>query len=126
MTEITSRVTAVGPQAFSGEAPLIILFDNSATAALKEVAVIQQFDGDSEKNVQLQVGDQLTLKGQVYPIVWMGSLVNANLESIGHATLVFQAAPIESDQALQNGIYLGAGPLPTLQVDDKITYTHLD
>ncbi len=42
--QFTATITAIGKDALSSKDPMIILFGPEATDALRDVAVIQQFD----------------------------------------------------------------------------------
>lgn len=118
--DIEAKVTAVGPQALTSGDPMVILFNETASAALREVAVIQTFAEPAQmQQLTLKVGDRLTIDGQDYPIKSVGDLVDNNLRSIGHVTLVFdEAAPM----GLQNAIHFAKQPKPAFKVGTKIIY----
>lgn len=114
----TATVKAIGPQALSPDDPILILFDETATASLQEIAVIQQFQA-VPTSLALKTGSTLKIDNQVYTVDYAGPLVEANLTTIGHATLYFTAVPAKP---LANGIYLAPTQLPKLKVGSVITY----
>lgn len=112
-------VKSIGKEAISEKEPLIILFDESATEALKNFSVIQQFETKTEK--ALTVGDSLSFDKQEYKIVQVGPLADENLASMGHVTLVFKE--FDQDNKLDNALYLEPHELPTIQVGTVIQYS---
>ncbi|WP_261806392.1 PTS glucitol/sorbitol transporter subunit IIA [Lapidilactobacillus luobeiensis] len=118
--DIKAEVTAIGPQALTSGDPMVILFNETASAALREVAVIQKFtDLAAAQKMTITVGDSLTIGSQTYPIKSVGKLVNDNLRSIGHVTLVFdEAAPL----GLQNALHFAKQPKPSFTVGTPIIY----
>lgn len=120
MTTTISKVTAIGANALDPTDPLVILFGESATAALRDVAVIQQFD-DPKAQVALTiaVGDQVVIDGQTYAVKRVGQLANQNLQTIGHVSLIFDQIP---DQPMENALYLEPKVKPQLAVGSTITY----
>ncbi|MDQ7937647.1 PTS glucitol/sorbitol transporter subunit IIA [Lactiplantibacillus sp. WILCCON 0030] len=114
----TATVKAIGPQAVSPDEPILILFDETATASLQQIAVIQQFNAPLT-SLSLHVGSTLKIDDQAYTMAYVGPLVGANLATIGHATLYFTAVPAKP---LANGIYLTPTNLPTIKVGSVITY----
>ncbi|MFD1465149.1 PTS glucitol/sorbitol transporter subunit IIA [Lapidilactobacillus mulanensis] len=119
--EIKSTVTAIGPKALSDEDPMVILFDESASEALRQVAIIQQFgDPAHQEKLHVQSGDQLSIDGQHFKIHEVGSLVNENLRTIGHVTLIFSD---KGPSDLQNALYFAEGTKPEFHVGTQIIYT---
>jgi len=115
---VSATVQSIGDQAISEHEPILIFFDETATAAIQNIAVIQKFDGKSEP-VTITVGNSIKIDDQAYTVAYAGELVNANLNSIGHATLYFTAVP---EKPMQNGIYLAPATMPQLKVGSVITY----
>lgn len=120
-TVVTSRITAIGPSAVLLQDPLVILFDQTATPALKNVAVIQKF-AQPELMTQLVLaeGDQIAFDDQRYTVAYVGNVANQNLQTIGHVTLLF--TPVPATDRLGNGVYLTATTKPALHVGSQITY----
>lgn len=119
--KITSTVTAIGAHAISKKDAMIILFGDSATDALRDVSVIQEFDQpDKAKKMVLKHGDHLYIDDIKYRVNGVGKLTNANLQQIGHATLIFK--PMPDRDALGNAIYLIPTAIPTFKVGTVIRY----
>ncbi|MHC5229938.1 PTS glucitol/sorbitol transporter subunit IIA [Enterococcus sp. LJL99] len=111
-------VTEVGQHALDGKEPLIILFGENATEALKEYSVIQKFE--AEETLAIKENDQLRIGEKEYTISHVGSFANSNLSSISHVTLVFSEVPKEDPIA--NGLYLSPFDLPTVEEGTTIEY----
>lgn len=114
----TATVKAIGPQALSPDEPILILFDETATDSLQQIAVIQQFQAPLT-GLALKAGSTLKIDDQVYMVAYAGPLVDQNLTTIGHATLYFTAVPAKP---LANGVYLAPTRLPKLKVGSILTY----
>ncbi|WP_225048775.1 PTS glucitol/sorbitol transporter subunit IIA [Lacticaseibacillus kribbianus] len=118
---IHATITAVGALALSATDPMVILFDASATPALRQVAVIQQFENPAEqRGLHLQKGDRLRVGSATFTIDAVGQLANANLQSIGHVTLFF--GPVPAGGGLANALYLSPKTRPALAVGTELTY----
>ncbi|KRL87556.1 hypothetical protein FC50_GL002272 [Lacticaseibacillus pantheris DSM 15945 = JCM 12539 = NBRC 106106] len=123
--EITATVTAIGPHAISQTDPLVILFGKDATPELADVSVIQQFDEPSQqKQLALHHGDHIFINDIKFRVSEVGSLTNANLQQIGHATLMFQ--PVPSEDRLGNAVYLVPTARPTFTIGTTIRYVMQD
>ncbi|WP_461215234.1 PTS glucitol/sorbitol transporter subunit IIA [Lacticaseibacillus sp. GG6-2] len=122
--EITATVTAIGSQALVADDPLVILFDESATVALRDIAVVQQFvSATNQAAMVLAVGDQLMIDATTYTIAYVGQLANTNLQTIGHVSLIFAPVPA---QPLANALYLTPTVKPKLAVGSQLTYITAD
>jgi len=118
---VTATVTAIGPEALSPTDPMVILFDDTATKALRQVTLIQDFDDRTGLSaITLATGDKLTIDGQDYALTYVGKLANENLHSIGHVALVFSDVP-EHDR-LENALYLAPTTVPAFHVGTTIVY----
>lgn len=123
MPTTTATITAIGDNALSTTDPMVILFDASATTALRDVAVIQAFTSPTaQSQLTLQAGDQLVIDQSTFTISKVGALANDNLRSIGHVTLLF--AGEEPTPDLANAIVLD-GPKPTITVGSQLSYQTL-
>ena len=87
--QFTATITAIGKDALSSKDPMIILFGPEATDALRDVAVIQQFDDPAAlSQFSIQAGDRLTIDGTAFTMTYVGQLAISNLKTIGHVTLL--------------------------------------
>lgn len=114
-----ARIKEIGSKAVHPEDKMLILFDESATDSIKEVAIIQEFC-EPESEINLKVGDKICFDKQEYAITYLGRLANEQLNKMGHVTLAFQAIPEED--SLLNVIYLEPTVLPELQAGMIISY----
>jgi PTS system glucitol/sorbitol-specific IIA component len=120
MTTTISKVTAIGANALDPADPLVILFGESATPALRGVAVIQQFDDPkAQLALTVAVGDHVEIDSVSYVVERVGKLANQNLQTIGHVSLIFDQIP---DQPMENALYLKPEVKPQLAVGSTITY----
>ncbi|VDG20786.1 PTS glucitol/sorbitol transporter subunit IIA [Lactiplantibacillus mudanjiangensis] len=115
---ITATVQSIGEQAISTNEPILIFFAAGATSAIQDVAIIQDFTTPMT-DLTLKPGSLIKIDDQTYTVAYAGDLVQANLTSIGHATMYFTAVP---DKPMQNGLYLSPATLPTIKVGSVITY----
>ena len=119
--QFTATITAIGKDALSSRDPMIILFGPEATDALRDVAVIQQFDDPAAlSQFSIQAGDRLTIDGTAFTMTYVGQLAISNLKAIGHVTLLFQDVPAE--KPMQNAIYLKPTQRPAFRVGTTLTY----
>ncbi|ANK60064.1 PTS glucitol/sorbitol transporter subunit IIA [Loigolactobacillus backii] len=119
--ELKATVTAIGESAITAEDPLVILFDQDATAALKKVAIIQKFSSLAQmQQVHLTQGDKLLIDDNSYTVEFVGEVVNTNLVTIGHVALIF--TPVPNEDRLGNGVYLTPAKKPEFKVGTKIIY----
>lgn len=124
MADVKAVITAIGKQALSAKDPMVILFDESASPELRSVAVIQKFAATTaQRELTLADGDLLIIDGTTYPIEHVGSLVNENIRTIGHVTLIFGD---EGPQDLQNALYLTATVKPDFKIRTELVYHHLE
>lgn len=114
---IQAIVKQIGPQAITDEA-ILILFDETATDALKQYSIIQEVAGSTA--FDLQEKDTISFDDQEYTITHVGSMANHNLTDISHVTLIF-AKPPEVD-GIANGIYLTPEKLPVISEGTVIKY----
>ena len=112
---ISAKVKSIGPEAIAKQDRLAILFDETATPDLKKIAVVQEI----EQQFNLKAGSQIVIGEQTYDVKFVGSLVNQNLQSIGHTTLVFKEVP---EQPLASAIYLSPDVFPDFKVGETIQY----
>lgn len=114
---IQAKVVEIGPQAITEEA-VLILFDNTATEALKNYSIIQEVS--DQPAFDLKEKEKISFDQQEYEITRVGSLANHNLTDIGHVTLVFDDVPEED--AIANGVYLKPKRIPDITEGTIITY----
>ncbi|EQM53031.1 PTS glucose transporter subunit IIA [Lactiplantibacillus plantarum EGD-AQ4] len=115
---VTATVQSIGDNAIDPKEPILVLFDETATAPLQQIAVVQQFEQPATQ-LSLVVGSTITIDQQTYTVEYAGGLVEANLTSIGHATLYFKSVP---EKPMDNGLYLTPHQLPQIKVGSVITY----
>lgn len=116
----TATITAIGKQALAAADPLVILFDEAATPALRDIAVIQRFaSAEAQAALRLKAGDQLVIGETAYTIQRVGELANTNLQTIGHVSLIFAPVPA---QPMANALYLTPERKPQLTVGSRLTY----
>lgn len=118
---LRTKITAIGDSAVSSKDPLIILFGEQATEELRKVAVIHRIVSE-EQTVDLHSGGTISFGDQVYTIQHVGSLANANFNSIGHVTLIFSELPDDEEDKIENGLYLSPYALPKLTEGLEVTY----
>ncbi|WP_057893355.1 PTS glucitol/sorbitol transporter subunit IIA [Lacticaseibacillus brantae] len=118
---VTATISAIGPQALSPDDPMVILFDDSATEALRAVTLIQDFQARTAlETINLSIGDTIDIDNQEFTLTYVGQLANENLHAIGHVALVF--APVPEHDRLENALYLTPTQVPDFHVDTRITY----
>jgi len=90
----TSKITEIGSlvPAFAEE-QLIILFGPQATAELKDICVLHEFEKEPA-NV-LEVGKKLRIGNYEYTITKVGDAANKNFEELGHVSIYFRTGENE-------------------------------
>lgn len=121
-----AQIVKVGSEAVDPRENIIILFDEEAIAELQKVSVIQKFAVETPRNnFTFKKGDVITINQHRYEAMAVGSMVQMNMRSIGHATLVFiDAVP---EQPMKNAIYLKKADeevIPAIEAKDSIIYEH--
>lgn len=97
------------------EEQLIILFGPTATAELRDICVIHEFE-DTPKDA-LKVGGKLKFGDQEFTIDEVGSQANANFEELGHISIYFRN---EAEEVLPGAIIASPGGFPKFEVGDTI------
>jgi PTS system glucitol/sorbitol-specific IIA component len=97
------------------EERLVILFGPSATAELKDICVIHEFE-DQPKDA-LKVGGKIKFGDQEFTIEEVGSQANANFEELGHISIYFRNAVGE---ILPGAIIVSPGEFPKFELGDVI------
>lgn len=64
---IQAKITEIGTEAINKEEPMLILFDKTATAALRKYSVIQEVSKDEP--FSLKAGGTIAFDDQVYTII---------------------------------------------------------
>lgn len=111
-------VSEIGSQALSEKEPIVILFGETATPALRNYSVIQEIK-DNEP-VELKKAGKILFDGEEYTIQFVGKTANQNLQSIGHLTLIFDKVPEENQ--IVNGVYLTPYKVPAFKKNTEIIY----
>lgn len=65
---------------------MLILFDKTATAALRKYSVIQEVSKDEP--FSLKAGGTIAFDDQVYTIDYVGPMANGNLKTVAHVSLI--------------------------------------
>lgn len=97
------------------EERLVILFGPSATAELKDICVIHEFE-DQPKDA-LKVGGKIKFGDQEFTIEEVGSQANANFEELGHISIYFRNA---IGEILPGAINVSPGNFPSFEVGGVI------
>jgi PTS system glucitol/sorbitol-specific IIA component len=116
---ISAKIISIGSDAISEEDALAILFDETATPDLKKVAIIQAIADQQNQKFDLKKGGKIKIGEIEYQIEFIGSLVNTNLQMIGHTTLAFKDVP---EKPLESAIYLTPNQFPEFKVGEEILY----
>jgi len=116
---LIGTVREIGEDAIRKKDPMIILFGEKATKDIRTVAIIQSFEKEAG-NIKLEPGHTISFDEKVYTIKTVGSLVNENLNTIGHVTLSF--SEVIKDDQIESSIYLSPHELPEVVVGTKISY----
>ncbi len=115
---IHATIKEIGAKAVSDQEPILILFDQTATSALRNYSVIQEIN--SKEAFQLKKDGTISFDQQEYTIEHVGTMANENLSSVGHVTLIFDR--YVEDSGIANGIYLAPYHLPKIHIGTKINY----
>lgn len=115
---IHATIKEIGTKAVSDQEPILILFDQTATSALRNYSIIQEIS--SKEVFELKKDGIISFDQQEYRIEYVGSMANENLTSVGHVTLIFDKHT--KDSGIANGIYLSPHQLPELHVGTEIKY----
>jgi PTS system glucitol/sorbitol-specific IIA component len=113
---IQTTITSIGEHAI-GDEPLLLVFDDSATHVLKEYSLIQAVP---EATFDVKKGSTIAFGNEIFTVTHVGKTANENLNSIGHATMAFEAVPLED--SIANGIYLTPHHLPKVTEGMIIQY----
>ncbi|MDE1549005.1 PTS glucitol/sorbitol transporter subunit IIA [Jeotgalibaca caeni] len=114
-----SKIIRIGKDAVNEKEPILILFGDRATAAIENVSVIQTFTETAE-DFQLVKGDIIRIGDQDFTIEHVGNNVQANLNTIGHITIVF--SEFNENHFLETSVYASPHHLPRLEVGMEIQY----
>ncbi len=113
-----AKIISVGKEAIVPQDKMIILFDETATKDIKKVAIIQSFETGDE--IHLDENSTISFGEQTFRVVHVGRLANANLNSIGHISLMFKEVPQED--TLLNAVYVEPYDLPVIEEGATIFY----
>lgn len=112
-----AKIIEIGKDAIQTDENLLIFFDDTATGKIREVSVIQAFEEEDYK--ELNIGDKIIFGDISYTIQTIGSLANQQLQEIGHVTLFFGETPTDE---MMNAIGFMESKLPKLYVGMEIVY----
>lgn len=116
---VKTKVTEIGSmvEAFAEE-KLIILFGPEATAELRDICVIHEFEEKPQD--ALKVGGLIKFGNQEYKIAAVGSQANANFEELGHISIYFRD---EIGEILPGAIIISPSSYPeTVEVGEVIEF----
>ncbi|WP_056951096.1 PTS glucitol/sorbitol transporter subunit IIA [Lacticaseibacillus nasuensis] len=118
---VKATVAAIGQDAYEPAEPILILFGKDATPVLRDVALIQCFDGTAtQQQLVPERGTKVQIDDQVYHVTHVGDLATKNLQTLGHVTLVFQ--PVPEHDALESALYLAPAVMPKVHVGSHLMY----
>ncbi|MDQ0298904.1 PTS system glucitol/sorbitol-specific IIA component [Salibacterium salarium] len=116
-TYFEADVTTIGPEVeLMLEDNILILFNETATEDLKEIAVIHNAQGISG---EIEPGDEFVIDDHAYKILFVGGKANETMKDLGHATLQFNG---EDDSDMPGTICLEHGPNNNISEDSKIQF----
>lgn len=114
-----STITHIGKDAIDKKEPILVLFGEEASSAIKNVSILQSFKG-VDQTINLNEKDQIIFGDQVYTVEHVGKNVDANLQSLGHVTLVFKE--FNQENFLETSVYVSPHELPELSEEMEIQY----
>ena len=114
-----STILQIGKDAISENEPILILFGENATEPIRDVSVLQGFEGDVSEFV-FHVGDAVHFGEQVYQVSHVGENVGMNLKELGHVTFVFDA--FDPEHFIETSVCLIPHTFPTLELGMTIQY----
>lgn len=117
MSEIyRTTVSGAGPEAsaFIGQG-MFVTFGEEAPEALREFCFI--IDGAAQTRQDIEVGQELVLDGQPYPITAVGSVARKNLDQLGHITVNVDGA---ATAKMHGAIHVRGDAMPHLNVGSTI------
>ncbi|MBA1394264.1 PTS sorbitol transporter subunit IIA [Lactobacillus sp. XV13L] len=122
-----STIAKIGKQAIEPKASMVMLFGESVTKDLADVAVIQKFTDDTQLNGFIfKKGDTITIDGETYVAAYVGAMVVSDMKALGHMTLFFDQK--KPRNPLANAVYLRFADkqtAPEFNVGDDIIYEHI-
>lgn len=116
---IQSQIIEIGDMAFFEDYRILILFNETAPPALKEVSIIHRFQSEPPQSL-LAKGSTIIFNDQEYVVEKLGELANQTLHDLGHASLYFGLD--DSTELLPGAILLHPYRLPELRVGDTIKF----
>lgn len=114
-----STIIHIGKDAIDEKEPILVLFGEEASSAIKNVSILQSFK-EAYQTITLNEKDQIIFGDQVYTVEHVGENVNSNLQSLGHVTLVFKE--FNQENFLETSVYVSPYRLPKLSEKMEIQY----
>lgn len=117
---LRTEVTRVGEETSTFlEEGIVVLFGDEAPEELQEVAVVHH----AERNVGgVRAGDLVEIlhagEAQLLQVLAVGDVVNDNLTELGHLVLKRNGS---DEAALPGDVCCDEGPVPAIDVGDRIT-----
>ncbi|MBS7577427.1 MULTISPECIES: PTS glucitol/sorbitol transporter subunit IIA [unclassified Enterococcus] len=112
MTIFKTKIKGIGAEAaLFKEEKMIILFGEAAPDGLAEYCYNIEINQTTEP---IEEGMQLLVAGSEFEITAVGSVVNQNLNTLGHITIKFDGSKVAE---LPGTLYVEAKSLPDIKID---------
>ncbi|MFK4567484.1 PTS glucitol/sorbitol transporter subunit IIA [Enterococcus sp. UD-01] len=115
---IESKVIEIGELvAAFAEEKLLVLFGPTATAELRSICVIHEFNKQPEN--LLKPGLKMEIGGQTYTITKVGDAANKNFDELGHISIYFRTG---ENEILPGAIIAEPEIYPAVKLNDTIRF----
>ncbi|GAA4712204.1 PTS glucitol/sorbitol transporter subunit IIA [Brevibacillus fulvus] len=116
-TIFAAKVVEVGAEVqLFLEEKMMVLFDQTAPADLRDIAVVHQGGVLRE---EIEAGDELVINGEGYRIHFVGSKANQTIRELGHATIAFNGM---DNSDMPGTICVEDKLLPTIDISAEILF----
>ena len=119
MSLIKSKVLEIGEMAYFDGYPILILFNNSAPAGLREVSIIHEFTTPANKEM-LKKGSKILFNEKMYTVDAIGDVANQTFYDLGHVSLYFGLE--EGAELLPGSVLLSPSEVPQVKVGDILQF----
>ncbi|ASN07297.1 PTS glucose transporter subunit IIABC [Virgibacillus necropolis] len=119
MTTTYTEINVVELGAEAGlmfEEKMMILFNDTVPADLKDIAVVHDKRLWTE---EVKTGDEMVIDGEAFKVLFVGDKANETLKELGHATFHFNGS---TNSDLPGTICLEAKPIPHLTSNSVISF----
>jgi glucitol/sorbitol PTS system EIIA component len=115
-----SRVTEIGSQVgLFLEEKMFILFNESAPADLRDVAIVHTHCSLEE---DIKVGDELVIDNQSFKITSVGSKANETMRDLGHTTVALNGS---TESEMPGTICVEEKEIPSINVSSQLIFRQL-